>query len=143
MDDMMQRAHHRIERCMAWVTVVGALALILYWTAYLVNPVMLVGEDPAIRAFESAFPIADGGLVVLLLTTSCSLFAHRRQGAVLLVAAGAAAIYLGLLDTTFYAGRGLYAARSPAALVELVINALCLGGGGLAVGVGWALWRSP
>jgi hypothetical protein len=142
-DDMMQRAHHRIEQYMAWVTFVGAVAVTLYWTVYLVNPAPLVGQDPVIQAFESAFPIADGALVVLLLTTSRSLFAHRRQGAVLLVAAGAAAIYLGLLDTTFYASRGLSASPAPAALVELVVNALCLGGGGLAVGVGWALWRSP
>ncbi len=139
---MTQIPHRRIEQRMAWVTLVAAAVVTLYWALYLGDPAMLVGEDPVVRAFESAFPVADGALAALLLVTSRYLFGHRRRGALLLVAAGAAAIYLGLLDVTFYAGRGLYASPSPAALAELTVNVLCLGGGVLALRVGWILWRS-
>lgn len=138
---MTQPQHRRIERCMAWVTLAGAVFVVLYWTVFFAGPARLAGDDQLARGFESAFPVADSALAVLLLVTSRHLFTQHRAGGLLLVAAGSAATYLGLLDVTFYAGRSLYGSPSPAALTELVANVLCLGGGGLAVRAGWVLWR--
>lgn len=138
---MTQLQRRRIERRMAWVTLTGAVIVAAYWSVYFIDPAIVAGDEPVVRAFESAFPVADIALALLLVVTSRHLFAHRDEGRVLLVAAGAAAIYLGLLDVTFYAGRGLYGEASTGTVIELALNAACLGGGGLAVGVGWTLWR--
>ncbi len=127
---------------MGWVTLAAGLVAMLYWVVFFTDASLLGVNDDVTRAFESAFPIADGALALLLLAASRCLFTGRCEGALLLIAGGTTATYLGLLDFTFYAGRGLYASLSTAAAVELAINALCLGGGALAMRLGWLLGRS-
>lgn len=139
---MTQAYRRRLERWMGWVTLVAAGVAALYWIVYLTDASALGVNDDITRAFESAFPIADGVLAVLLLATSRCLFAGKREAAPMLIAGGAMAIYLGLLDFTFYAGRGLYQTPSAAAAIELAINVVCLAGGLTALRLGWLLWRS-
>ncbi len=139
---MTQAQRVRIERRMGWVTLAAGLVALLYWAVYFTDASALGVNDDITRAFESAFPIADGVLALLLLAASRCLFTGRCEGALLLVAGGSMATYLGLLDFTFYAGRGLYRSLSTGAAVELALNALCLGGGALALGLGWRLWRA-
>lgn len=139
---MTQAYRRRMERRMGWVTLVAAAVAVLYWIVYFADASALGVNDEITRAFESAFPIADAALAVLLIAASRCLFAGRQEAAPLLVAGGSMAIYLGLLDFTFYAGRGLYQSLSVAAAIELTINGLCLAGGLTALRLGWLLWRS-
>jgi hypothetical protein len=139
---MTQAYRQRLERSMGWVTLTAASVAVLYWVVYFTDASALGVHDEFTRVFESAFPVADGVLAVLLLAASRCLFAGKCEGAPLLIAGGAMAVYLGLLDFTFYAGRGLYDSVSTAAAIELAINALCLAGGIVSVRLGWLLWRS-
>jgi hypothetical protein len=127
---------------MGWVTLLAAAVAVVYWVIYFTDASALGVNDNVTRAFESAFPVADGALTVLLLAASRCLLAGRCEGAPLLVAGGGMAIYLGLLDLTFYAGHGLYDSLSAAAAIELAINGLCLVGGITALRLGWLLWGS-
>jgi len=100
--------------------------------------------SPAVHAFEGAFLVADLVFASVLVCAGVALLRRRPVGTFLLVAAAAMSLYLALLDLTFYARQGLYASFDGSALMELVVNALCLGGGLMGLRWGWLFWsRSP
>jgi len=96
----------------------------------------------ALDAYEAAFPLADAGFGATLLLAGYGLLRGHAAGPFLLVGAAAISIYLGLLDLTFYAGHGLYAPVNPSVLLELGVNAACIGGGLLGLRAGWRFWRT-
>jgi len=127
---------------LAWTTLVAGALVILFWAVYFSDTAALGQEDPTKAAFEAAFPLADLVFAGLLIATGV-LFLLRRQGAVFfLIAAASMSLYLGLLDVTFYARHGLYA-LTPDAITEMVINALCIGGGVFGLRAAWQLRRVP
>lgn len=130
----------RIARRLGWVTLGGGFLIALYWVAYFSAFGAVVQEDDLSRAFESAFPIADAVLGTLLFAASRALFTGRRSGPFLLVMAASMCLYLGIVDVTFYYRLGLYSTLTAAGLIELGINALCIGGGATGLRFGWMLW---
>ncbi len=126
---------------MGWLSVVGGTLVGLYWSLYFTGAVDLGQADPVVHGFESAFPIADTIFCAVLFSSGYALLASRRAGPLLLVVAGAMALYLGALDTTFYGVRGTYYPVSLEGLFQLFLNLLCVGAGGLALWCGWR-WQS-
>lgn len=131
----------RLRRRLGWATLVGGLLVVLFWTLYLSGVGEVRGEHPLLAAFESAFLVADTLLAILLFAAGLALLAGRPAGPFLLIAAAGMTFYLGVVDVTFYVRHGLYGA--PAAVrapVELIVNALCIGGGVWGLRAGWLLW---
>lgn len=125
---------------MVWASFVGGTLVVLFWVLYLAGPLAPTGSDPLAREFEAAFPFADGVLAAALFAAGYSLRRGRPAGPFLVVAAAAMCLYLGVLDFTFYARRGL---MSPdVGIVLLAVNALTIGGGLLGLRAGWQLWRA-
>lgn len=139
---MSEERRRRLERRLSIATLVGGLLVAAYWTVYFTNVVPLGQEHSLASAFESAFPVADALLGILLFAASRALYAGRRTGPFFLVAAAATCLYLGLLDLTFYARIGLYWPLTTAGAVELLVNGCCIGGGAAALRLGWRLWSA-
>ncbi|HEX9692558.1 MAG TPA: hypothetical protein VGA22_10710 [Gemmatimonadales bacterium] len=121
-------------------TLIGGACVAAFWVFYFTSSAALGHGDPAVTAFEGAFLVADGVFAGLLIAAGVGLLRRRPAGAFLLAAAAGMSLYLALLDVTFYARQGLYAPPSASVLIELVVNALCLGGGLLGLRWAWRLW---
>lgn len=137
---MTRERSWRTARRLAWATLGGGLLVAAYWAIYFSDLGAAIREDDLARAFESAFPLADAVLATLLLAASRALFTGRRSGPFLLVMAASMCLYLGMVDVTFYYRAGLYSTLSAAGLIELGVNALCIGGGAAGLRFGWTLW---
>jgi NAD(P)-dependent dehydrogenase (short-subunit alcohol dehydrogenase family) len=127
---------------MGWATLVGGVFVLLFWALYFTGAAELGQEHQIVAEFESAFPIADAFFCVMLFAASYCLLKGKAPGAFLLVAAGSVSLYLGILDATFYARQGHYSPITATALVELAVNAFCVGGGALALWFGWTFMAS-
>jgi hypothetical protein len=132
----------RRRHAVGWVALAGGGLVVLFWLAYFASGAALGHGDPRVAAYEAAFPMADAGFAAALMLAGYCLLRGYAAGPFLLVGAAAISIYLGLLDLTFYAGHGLYARVSPAVLLELGVNAACVGGGLLGLQAGWRFWRA-
>jgi len=140
---MTQDRKRKLERRLSAATLAGGLLVAVYWIGYFTNLVPVGQDDSAASAFESAFPVADALLGILLFGASRALYAGRRTGPFFLVAAAATCLYLGFLDLTFYARIGMYWPATTAGVAELFVNACCIGGGATALRLGWHLWSAP
>lgn len=129
------------ERAAGVACLAGSLLVVSFWSLYYGGLLDIAAEDPVVRAFEGAFPVADGAFALLLLAAALSLRRGAPAGPFLLTAAGAMSVYLGLLDATFYGVRGLNHPSTAAGSLELALNLICLGGGGYALRVAWRLWE--
>ncbi|MBI4499957.1 MAG: hypothetical protein HY700_02230 [Gemmatimonadetes bacterium] len=136
---MHRESNPAIRKWLGLATLAGGLLVVLYWILYLTG--VLTGswnDDPA-RSFEGAFPLADTLLAVVLFSASRALFTGRPSGPFLLVWAAAMTLYLGLLDLLFYWQVGRYTPLGAMGLIQLLINALCIGGGATGLRFGWRL----
>ena len=131
-----------VDRTAGRVCLAGGVAVVAFWTLYFSGAIDPAHGDPAARAFESAFPVADALLAATLFAASSALLVGRPAGPFLLAAGGAMALYLGLLDATFYGLRGLNRPTSVDGAVELAVNLACLVGGAWALRRAWTLWES-
>lgn len=131
------------QRLLGWMTLLGGVFVLLFWALYFSRAVDLGQHDPAIHAFESAFPLADAVFAVVLFTAAYHLLKGKRTGWFFLVVAGSMSLYLGVLDTTFYVSHGIFSAVDVDALVGLSVNAFCIGGGMIALRFGWRSWNTP
>lgn len=131
----------RVRSIAAAATLTGGLCVIAFWVIYFASTAALGHGDPTVHAFEGAFLVADAVFAALLLAAGVSLLRRRPAGTFLLVATAAMSIYLALLDLTFYSRQGLYTADA-GSMLELFVNALCLGGGLLGLRCGWTLWTA-
>jgi hypothetical protein len=131
----------RARRLLAAGALGGGVLDLAFWLLYAAG-VVTVGEGIA-RTYETAFPAADALLGLALIAAGATLSARRPAGPFLVVVAGSMALYLGVLDLTFYLSHHLYRLTQPATLLGLALNLVCIGGGGLALYWGWRLWREP
>jgi len=128
---------------LAWTTLAAGAIVLLFWAVYFTDAATLGQQDPLRANFEAAFPLADLAFAGALIATGV-LFLRRHQSApFFLIIAAAQSLYLGILDVTFYARHGLYLPLTPDSLTEIVINALCIGGGVFGLKACWRLWRRP
>ena len=125
---------------LAWTTLAAGALVLLFWALYLSDAATLGQADPLRADFEGAFPLADVVFAGTLIATGVLFLRHHEAAPFLLAVAAAMSIYLGILDVTFYAVHGLYAPLTADAAAELLINALCLGGGILGLKAAWRLW---
>lgn len=139
---MSEERRRKLERRLSVATLVGGLLVAAYWIVYFTNAVPVGQEHARASAFESALPVADALLGILLFAASRALYAGRRTGPFFLVAAAATCLYLGLLDLTFYARIGLYWPLTAAGAIELFVNGCGIGGGAAALRRGWRLWSA-
>lgn len=137
---MRHPTHQRARTLAAGATLAGGACVLAFWIMYFSSDAALGHGDPAVHAFERAFLVADLVFAVVLVSAGVALLRRRPAGTFLLVAAAAMSLYLALLDLTFYSRQGLYASFDGSALMELVVNALCLGGGLMGLRWGWLFW---
>lgn len=134
-----------VERRRTWsiaavAALLGGVCVAAFWITYFGSSATLGHGDPTVAAFERAFLVADAVFAGLLIGAGIGLLRRRPAGAFLLAAAAGMSLYLALLDVTFYARQGLYGSVSTGAVLELAVNALCLGGGLLGLRWAWRLW---
>ncbi len=128
---------------LAWLTVAGGAAIVLFWTAWFTGFADLGQAHPVKSGFEVAFPVADGLLAATLFATGALLVRGRRvPAAFALVAAAAQTLFLGLLDTTFNLAHGFYLPFGVDAAVTAGINLACIAGGAAGLAAAWRLWRT-
>lgn len=131
----------RPHRGVAALAFVGSALLVLFWVLYFSGILEFGTEDPIMIEFEAAFPFADAMLATILFIAGIGLWKGRRFGRFCLTGGAAMALYLGILDLTFYARQGMYAPLRSEGAVELAVNLLCIVGGIVALGFSWKLER--
>ncbi len=125
---------------LAAATLAAGALVVLFWVVYFADAAALGLQENAVASFEAAFPLADLVFAATLFATGILLLRRRPEAAFFLAVAAAQSLYLGVLDFTFYAGRGTYAALTADGAVELAINVLCIGGGVVGLRAAWRLW---
>ncbi len=123
-------------------TAAGGACVAAFWIMYFVANETLGLVEPAYASFEESFIVADSLFAALLFASSLSLHRRRAAGPFLLAMAASMSLYLGLLDATFYAQNGLFLPVTGAALFELLINVLCVGGGLYGLRAAWFMWSA-
>ncbi len=126
-----------MRRVLSWSTFGGGVLLVAFWTLYFAGAIS-PGTEAEAQRFESAFPIADALLAIMLFIASRELRRGGSAGPLTLGAAAAMTLYLGLLDVTYYGRAGLYT-RISASVLPLAVSPLFSLGGG-AAGL-WSAWR--
>ncbi|HEU5050855.1 MAG TPA: hypothetical protein VFU00_11050 [Gemmatimonadales bacterium] len=130
-----------IRRRVAMAALGGGALDLAFWLLYAAGALTIAREGPA-ASFESAFPVADTLLGVTLVGAGIALHRRSAAGPFFLVAAASMALYLGLLDLTFYLRHDLYDLPAWTGLAALGLNLVCIGGGAAGLWYGWRLWRA-
>jgi hypothetical protein len=133
---------NQTSRYIAWVEFAVAVGIFLFWIAFFTQDVVSI-QDPQLKkiylAFESAFPIADFYLALMLIIGGIGLLRNRLYGYFFSVIAGASLIFLGLLDVSFNFLNGLYALGAQETVFNVLINFACLSFG---IYLLLAIWKS-
>jgi hypothetical protein len=109
-----------------------ALGIIMFWIAFFTTDMVNI-SDPRLKdaylTFESAFPFADFFLAFMLILGGVGLMKKTPYGYFFSLIAGASLIFLGLLDVSFNVQNGIYLLGIGEAVLNFVINSICLGFG--------------
>ncbi len=117
------------DRTHAAAMLLAALATAIYWALFFGAGLVQTAHDPAYLAFERAFPLADGYMAFCFVVSALLLLRGKLAAVPWGIAAGSAMLYLGGMDVLFNLEHGKYADHGPEMLLELAINAACLGFG--------------
>lgn len=119
-----------------------AAGIISFWIAFFSADLVSI-NDPHLKeiylAFESAFPVADIYLSILLIVAGISLLKKKSLGFLFSLLGGASLIFLGILDISFNTQHGIYLLGIGEAILNIFINLLCLGGGFFII---FTIWKS-
>jgi len=133
---------NRSNRFIAGAEFVVALGIFLFWIAFFTQETVSI-NDPHLKeiymAFESAFPLADFYLALMLIIGGIGLLKNMLYGYFFSVVAGASLIFLGILDVSFNFQNGLYSIGIQEAAFNVLINLACLSFG---IYLLFAIWRS-
>ncbi|PKK83642.1 MAG: hypothetical protein CVT49_07755 [candidate division Zixibacteria bacterium HGW-Zixibacteria-1] len=115
---------------LAYLMFAGTLLDFAFWVVYF-GGAGLSGETnrQVISVYESAFPYADILIGFILMVGGIGLIRCKHYGKLCLLIASSMAVYLGIIDITFYIRQGLYLPLSISSIFELFINAACVLGG--------------
>lgn len=139
---MSYQSKKYFQRLLPYLALGGGALDVLFWIFYFAKVIVPSEADEAlVRGFESAFPFADGLMGIMLVCAGIGLLKKKPSGTFFIVAAAAMAVYLGLLDVTFYSRQGLYLPLTFASLCAILINASCIAGGAVGLWLGWKIWR--
>jgi len=119
-----------------------AAGIISFWIAFFSTDLVSI-DDPHLKeiylAFESAFPVADIYLSILLIIGGIGLLKRMSFGFLFSLLGGASLIFLGLLDISFNTQHGIYLLGIGEAILNIFINLLCLGGGFFII---FTIWKN-
>ncbi len=119
-----------------------AAGIISFWIAFFSTDLVSI-DDPHLKeiylAFESAFPVADIYLSILLIIGGIGLLKKVSFGFLFSLLGGASLIFLGLLDISFNTQHGIYLLGIGEAILNIFINLLCLGGGFFII---FTIWKN-
>jgi hypothetical protein len=118
----------------------GAIATLAYWVIWFgVDRSWLAAADtPAYYAYENAFPLADGWMVVTGALGAVALHRRRASSLLWMLLAGSASIFLSAMDVLFDLENGIYRSKDVGSVaVELFINVGCLAGGIAIIVFAW------
>jgi hypothetical protein len=119
-----------------------AFGIIAFWVAFFSTDMVNI-EDSRLAdvylAFESAFPLADLYLSLMLVIGGIGLLKKKFYGFLFSLMGGAALIFLGILDISFNTQQGIYFLGLGEAVTNIFINGLCVGFGLYLVR---SLWKS-
>jgi hypothetical protein len=119
-----------------------AAGIISFWIAFFSTDLVSI-DDPHLEeiymAFESAFPVADIYLSILLIIGGIGLLKRMSFGFLFSLLGGASLIFLGLLDISFNTQHGIYLLGIGEAVLNIFINLLCLGGGFFII---FTIWKN-
>jgi hypothetical protein len=100
----------------------GAVLLVLYWAAWLLDRSLLASDTrPAYYEFEAAFALADAWLAFCLVAAARALAGRRSTALLWLLAAGGSGGFLLAMDVLYNLQHGVWFA-SQRGLAELVRN---------------------
>ncbi|MHA2295565.1 MAG: hypothetical protein ACXADA_06075 [Candidatus Hodarchaeales archaeon] len=129
----MSQIYSKNDRYVAVIEILGGLTIIGFWVGWFLDIFKSLTPDHPFYdtyiTFEISFPVPDAWIVILLFTSAHGIFFGKKYGSVLAVAAGAALIFLGLHDATFYLQNGLYQYD----LLLIPVNVACLAGGAFLI----------
>jgi hypothetical protein len=129
------------SRFILGVLIFGIVATTAYWVVWfgIDREILASAHTSEYYAFENAFPVADGWMVVTGIVAAIALVRRWLSAALWCFAAGTCSVYLGLLDVLFDLQNGIYQAPDKGAVaVEIAINVLTVSMG--AVVLAW-VWR--
>ncbi len=119
-----------------------AVGIISFWIAFFWANLVSI-DDPHLKeiylAFESAFPVADISLSIVLIIGGIGLLKKMPFGFLFSLLGGASLIFLGLLDISFNTQHGIYLLGIGEAILNIFINLLCLGGGIFLI---FTIWKN-
>jgi hypothetical protein len=118
----------------------GAVATAAYWVVWfgIDRTWLATANTPAYFAFENAFPLSDGWMMVTAALGAVSLQRRRADALLWMLLAGSASLYLAGMDILFDLENGIYKSGDLGNVaVELFINAGCLSGGVAIVAFAW------
>lgn len=128
----MENPLHKRMKIAAVLELALAVGMISFWIAFFTSDLVQI-DDPQIRdaylAFESAFPVPDAYLAVVLIIGGIGLLRRESYGRLFSFIGGASLVFLGLLDISFNTQHGIYSLGLDEAVMNLSINLLCLGTG--------------
>jgi|SoiMetStandDraft_2_1073263.scaffolds.fasta_scaffold01019_1 hypothetical protein len=140
----MVLAAHRAEvtergrRRVVGALLTGAVLLVLYWAAWLLDRSLLASDTrPAYYEFEASFALADAWLAFCLVAAARALAARRASALLWLLAAGGSAGFLLAVDVLYNLQHGVWFA-SQRGLTELLRNLATAAGA-----VGLFAWTWP
>jgi len=112
------------ERILGVLLLMGAAVTALYWWDYFSGGNVMALRARWYTAFESSFPVADGGMALCMSVSGLGFVLQRRFAAPWGLMTGAALLYLAAMDITFDVENGLYAsaATNSAMQFEIFIN---------------------
>lgn len=117
-----------------------AAGMVSFWIAFFTTDLISI-DDPHLKeiylAFESAFPVPDAYLSIVLTIGGIGLLRQRSYGSFFSLMGGASLIFLGLLDISFNIQHGIYLTGVAEGIMNILINLLCFGGGIFLVLVIW------
>jgi len=124
----------------AVLELVLAAGIVSFWIAYFSADMVQI-SDPVLKekylAFESAFPVPDAYLSVVLVIGGIGLLRKKAYGRLFSLIGGASLVFLGLLDISFNTLHGIYRLGFGEAAMNLFINLMCLGTGVFLIVVVW------
>ncbi len=124
----------------AIMELVLAAGIVSFWIAFFTTDLISI-DDPHLKeiylAFESAFPVPDVYLSIVLTIGGIGLLRKRSYGYFFSLMGGASLIFLGLLDISFNIQHGIYLTGVAEGIMNILINLLCFGGGIFLVLIIW------
>ena len=129
-----------VIKAAAIMELVLAAGIVSFWIAFFTTDLISI-DDPHLKeiyfAFESAFPVPDAYLSIVLTIGGIGLLRKRFYGDFFSLMGGASLIFLGLLDISFNIQHGIYFTGVSEGIMNILINLLCFGGGIFLVLIIW------